>query len=196
MGLAEVRAAITRNAQAQAEAILTQARADAAAIVKTAQERITTEQAVFDSETAVMVDILERRAMSSANARAKGVVLDAKRRALDATVEAARQALAELSGARREALLERLCEEVVADGVTARFRAAAQDVKTLVRVFPKATVVADPSIRGGFIASTDDGSIAVNQTFDRLLASVYEQELLAVSQTLFEDKPPKSGGNA
>lgn len=188
MSLDKVRAAVTKNAVAEAEAILVQARTEASAIVNAAKEKVAAERLSFDAETASILDIQERRSTSEANARAKATVLDAKRRALDATYATARERLVHLGGDERQSLIASLCRDVARDGVTARVRAAPVDVAIVVRELPNAAVVADTTIMGGLIASNADGTVLVDRTFDTVLAETYERELLAVSRILFGEE--------
>jgi len=185
MGLAEVRAAITRNAVKEAEAILAQARIESEAIVRAAKERVKAERAAFDTETAAIIEILERRATSEANARAKAVILNAKRRALEQVYAAARENLTHLGGPQRSALITSLCASVKSDGIVARVRAAPHDATAIAKALPDAAVAIDENISGGFVATSADGSIAVDRTFDTILADTYEKELVNVSRILF-----------
>lgn len=185
MSLDKVRAAITRSALKEAEAILAQARAEADAIVRSAKDKVAAERVAFDTETRSILELQERRSTSEANARAKATVLDAKRRALDAVYDAARERLTHLGGEERRELVTALCRDAQRDGVTARIRAAPVDVATVVRALPDAAVVADASITGGLVASNADGTVHVDRTFETILAEAYERELLAVSRILF-----------
>jgi len=192
MGLAEVRKAVTKNAEAEAEAILVTARAEADEILRSARERITAERAAFDAETKKMLEILGRREMSAANAQSKAIILDAKRSAVNDAFAAARQALMNLDGRERDELLAMLADRAREEVEIARIRAAPRDVQALVRLFPNASCLADATISGGFIATDGDGRIAVDVTFDTLLADVHDKELLPVSEILFGQH--RSGG--
>lgn len=185
MGLAEVRKAVTRNAEAEAEAILVTARAEASEILRSARERIASERAAFDAETKKILETLSRREMSAASAQSKAIVLDAKRSAVDGAFAAARDALANMEGREREDLITMLCRRVQDEVEVRRIRAAPKDMHVLTRMFPDASIIVDQALIGGFIATDEDGRIAVDVTFDTLLADVHDKELLPVSAMLF-----------
>ena len=188
MGLTEVRQAITKNAEAEAEAILITARAEAATILRNAKERIAAERAAFDAETEHLLDIHDRRELSSASAQSKAIILDAKRKTVNDAFTTASSTLAGMNGSERTAIISQLSARAGDELTVARVRAASADVQALGKVFPNASILADQTMRGGFIATNADGTIAIDLTFETLLVDVHDKELLPVSEILFSTR--------
>jgi vacuolar-type H+-ATPase subunit E/Vma4 len=185
MGLAEVRKSIVRSKHEEAEIVLKRAREEAESIIKATNDRIAAERTAFDEQTAVLLDNMEKRESAVARAKAKAFVLEAKRKAIDETFAEASQMLEAMEGEEREAFVTRLCEIAAEEIVIGSVRAAEKDLRTVAAALPKAKVAADSAINGGLVATDPQGQVSVDLTFARIIAQVYDKELLYVSEMLF-----------
>jgi V/A-type H+/Na+-transporting ATPase subunit E len=179
---------IRGEGERRAEAITDSADADA-------------EEIEADREQAVERRITQERerTLSSANLEAKQQRLEARRDLLEDLKERARQRIAAIDGDDREQLTAELLGAALAE-----FGAESE-----VRVYGRATdeslireLLADNAncgyageydCLGGVVAESETSRVRVNNTFDSVFADVWDDELKAVSDRLFETGETEPG---
>lgn len=178
---AEARAdEIIEKAEARAEEIISEAEADA--------ERIRDEQeAEVDSEIAQE----REQALSSAKLQAKQERLGARRDVLQEVRERVESELAAMEGDRREkltrALLEASLNEFDADTIEVYGHADDEDLLTeLVIEYDHAEYGGTIDILGGVVAESETADVRVNNSFDSVLDSVWDDGIKQLSDQLFE----------
>jgi V/A-type H+-transporting ATPase subunit E len=173
---------IRTEGQERADEIVSEAEADAEAIIE-------------ERERAVERTIAQEReqALSAAKLEAKQERLEARRDALQTVREQVESALAELSGDRREeltrALLDAAAEEFdEGSDVVVRGRAADEAMLEGLLAEYDGFSLGDGSVDclGGVVVESETSRVRVDNTFDSLLDTVWENNLKDVSGILFD----------
>lgn len=152
------------EARVQAEKILDQARSQAGSLREEHRQRVEAEQR-----------LAEARARSAANLEASALLLEAKSRALESLFAEAAGAAAKLSPGQRRKALGRLMAEAARDilgpvrmEVSPADAAAARELAKEMGL--EAEVAADPKMADGVVARSAQGSAMVlNRVSDRLM---------------------------
>lgn len=176
MPLEHLLAALERDATAQAEHLVAEARATAALLTSTAAQAIERRRGetreVHEREQRAVV----QAALSTARRAARREVLEARERLLDRVFAAARSALPQALAHRayRAALPERLAAALacVEEGGEAALRvpaALAADVRAAVSGNGRVTVSVDHDAGSGFRLTTADGILEVDDTLETRL---------------------------
>ena len=173
----EIRAA----ADERAEAIIAEAEADAEEIKATRADEIDTQ-----------VDEKREQALSAAKLEAKQQRLEARRDVLDAVHTEIEAVLADLDGETREELTHSLLKAALAefdDGATVVVHGRADDqelIESLLSEYDTASFGEPQECLGGVIAESETSRVRVNNTFDSVLESVWDEQLKELSSLLFE----------
>jgi len=173
VALDELLAALTRDAQAEADRVLTTARAEAASIAAASETEVDRRRAnVLDTRMAELEQDVER-ALSEARLAARREVLEARERLLDRVFAAVKEGLAgALDHPRfREGLPQRLAEGLSAFGPAETVVVAAPPrlAATVKRLLDgRASLEKDPAILGVCLRSAD-GAVRVDATLDARL---------------------------
>jgi V/A-type H+-transporting ATPase subunit E len=205
MSLDTVAEDIRDEARARAEEVRQDGEERAEEIVAAAEEEA--ERIVEEREAAVERTIEQEReqALSAAKLEAKQERLEARRDVLEDVRERVETALAELSGSRREALTRALLADAAtefdtdtgagagadaADAEVAVYCRAADEalVETLVdeEGYDAFSVAGEYDCLGGVVVESTASRVRVNNTFDSVLEGVWEDNLKAVSDRLFD----------
>ena len=175
---------IRADADERAEELIAEAEADA-------------EQIHEEREAEVEREIAQEREqrLSSAKLEAKQARLGARRDVLEDVHDDVEQALAELEGDRREELTDSLLAAAVEefdDGDTLRVFGRAEDQSLIEDILTDydgdATFAGTRECLGGVVVESEASRVRVNNTFDSVLESVWEDNLKAISDRLFEDQ--------
>jgi V/A-type H+-transporting ATPase subunit E len=192
MSLETVVEDIRQEARARAEEIRAEADARAEEIVEAAETEA--EEIVETAEREVEREIQREREqrLSSATLEAKQRRLEARRDVLETVREEVETALVELSGERREALTRELLEAAAsefegADAVSVYARAEDRElVESLLAAHDGFTYVGEYDCLGGVVVESEASRVRINNTFDSVLETVWEDQLKDVSARLFD----------
>ena len=152
------------------------------------------EQIREDREAEVEREISQEREqrLSSAKLQAKQARLGARRDVLEDVRADVEAALADLGGDRREELTRALLDAAVAefddgDDLTVYGRADDQDLlEDVLTDYDGATFAGERDCLGGVVVESESSRVRVNNTFDSLLETVWEDNLRDISDRLFD----------
>ena len=192
MSLETVVEDIRQTARERADELLAEAEAEADRLVAEAESEA--EEVLEDADAEVERQIARERdqARSSATLEAKQARLEARRDQLEAVREDVEQAIADLEGDVREeltrALFEAAAEEFEdADGV--QVLGAEDDADLLEAIVDDHDGFeygGSVDCLGGVVVESEASRLRVNNTFDSVLESVWDDELRAISDRLFD----------
>ncbi|WP_277542792.1 V-type ATP synthase subunit E [Haloarcula laminariae] len=174
---------IRADADERAEEIRTEAEADA--------EEIREER---EAEVEREIDQEREQRLSSAKLEAKQARLGARRDVLEDVRADVEAAIADLEGDRREELTRELLDGAVAefdDGAELRVHGRADDrslIEDILTDYDDATFAGERECLGGVVVESETSRVRVNNTFDSVLESVWEDNLKAISDRLFDDQ--------
>jgi V/A-type H+-transporting ATPase subunit E len=172
---------IRAEGEERAEEIVSEAEADA--------ERIHEDR---EAEVEREIDQEREQKLSSAKLEAKQARLNARRDVLEDVHGDVEAALADLGGDRREELTTELLEAAVVefdDGASLLVygRASDQDLlEDILTDYDDATFAGERDCLGGVVVESEGSRVRVNNTFDSLLETVWEDNLKEISDRLFE----------
>jgi V/A-type H+-transporting ATPase subunit E len=171
---------IREAAESEADEIIAEAEADA--------ERIREERL---AEVDRQIDQEREQTLSSAKLEAKQERLGARRDVLEDVHDEVEAAIADLDDDRRRELTETLLDATLAefdddDAVAVYTRA--EDVELLEELVADRNAQVDGEVDclGGVVAESDTSRVRVNNTFDSVLESVWDDELKNISEQLFD----------
>ena len=191
MSLDTVITDITAEAEAEADALRESAAQEAEEIVEAARD--TAADVLADAETAVeaTIDREREQAIASAKLEAKQLRLGARREVLAEVRAATEAALGTMGGERREQLTRALVAAAVAEfdagELTLHGREADAELLSTIAADHDALEVGDPiGCLGGVIIESSAADVRVNNTFDTILEQMWDREVSAVSDELFD----------
>jgi V/A-type H+-transporting ATPase subunit E len=191
MSLDTVITDITAEAEAEADALRESAAQEAEEIVEAARD--TAADVLADAETAVeaTIDREREQAIASAKLEAKQLRLGARREVLAEVRAATEAALGTMEGERREQLTRALVDAAVAEfdagELTLHGREADAELLSTIAADHDALEVGDPiGCLGGVIIESSAADVRVNNTFDTILEQMWDREVSAVSDELFD----------
>ena len=192
MSLETVVEDIRQTARERADEIVEEAEAEADAIVEEAEAEADDilEEAEREAEREIARERDQRR--SSATLEAKQARLEARRDQLEAVREAVEQAIADLEGDTREELTRALFEAAAeefddADGVQVYgAEGDAELIEAIAEDHDGYAYGGTVDCLGGVVVESEASRLRVNNTFDSVLESVWDDELRAISDRLFE----------
>ncbi|MDY6779738.1 MAG: V-type ATP synthase subunit E [Halobacteria archaeon] len=189
MGLETVVDDITDEARARAEEIREEAEEEAERIVSEAEEEA--ERIEKDAEEEVENEIQSRReqTLSSAKLEARKMKSRAEKDLLDDLKEDVEERVAQLDEG-REDLTERLLESAVDElgSDTGKVYSSERDeetVKDLLASVDGFEYGGNEEMLGGVIVEAEDGEVRINNTFDSVLETVWNDRLKEISSRLF-----------
>ena len=183
---------IREEAQEQAEAIRSEAEAEAEAIVSEAEADA--DSIREDREQAADREIEQEREqkLSSAKLEAKQERLSARRDVLEDVREQVEDEIAGLEGETREeltrSLVDAAAEEFPADADVDVFGRADDQalIEGVLEAYDGYSYAGEYDCLGGVVVESDASRVRVNNTFDSVIESVWEENLRDVSERLFE----------
>jgi vacuolar-type H+-ATPase subunit E/Vma4 len=182
MGLSEVKTAVKEKTQAEAAAIVESGHAEAQRIISEAQRQILQKRAAHSAKTTEILETMERKEMAAASFAAKAIILDQKRKALDKILNAVKERLIDLSEEQRTNLLRDIATSSQVRIQSQKIRCNSRDTGIISAIFPSASVAADDSISGGFVAENSEGTARIDCTYDTLLEAVREKHLAELTK--------------
>ena len=192
MSLEQVVDDITNEARNRAEEIRAGAEEDAEAIIADAEEDAEAIKAERAAEVENRIDQEREQAVSSANLEAKQARLEARRDVLADVREAVEEALIELSGERRESLTRSLIDNAAtefADDATVSVYGRHDDqslIEEILTDYDGFSVAGEVDCLGGVVVESDSSRVRVNNTFDSVLDTVWDENLKELSDHLFD----------
>jgi len=183
---------IRDEARARAEEIRADAEERADEIVADAEADA--EQIREDREAEVEREISQQREqrLSSAKLEAKQARLEARRDILEEVHTEVETAIANLEGDRREELTRTLLDAAVEefdDGAELAVYGRSDDESLLEDVladYEDATFAGTRDCLGGVVVESEQSRVRVNNTFDSVLETVWDDNLKSISDRLFE----------
>ncbi|MFC6752826.1 V-type ATP synthase subunit E [Halorubrum tibetense] len=171
---------IREAAEADAEEVISEAEADAERI---REERLAKVESQIDQE--------REQTLSSAKLEAKQERLSARRDVLEDVYDGVEAAIEELDGDRRRELTEALLDATLAefdDDEEVAVYTRTEDVELLEELVAGRTAQVDGEVEclGGVVAESDTSRVRVNNTFDSILETVWDDELKNISERLFD----------
>ncbi|MES3160595.1 MAG: V-type ATP synthase subunit E [Halorubrum sp.] len=171
---------IRETADAEADEIISEAETDA--------ERIREERL---AEADQQIEQEREQTLSSAKLEAKQERLSARRDVLQDVYDGVEEQIAGLEGERRRELTEALLDASLAEfdddaDVAVYTRPADVDLLEELVADRNAAVAGEIDCLGGVIAESDTARVRVNNTFDSVLETVWDDELKTVSERLFD----------
>ncbi|ACM55883.1 V-type ATP synthase subunit E [Halorubrum lacusprofundi] len=171
---------IREAAESEADEIVAEAEADA--------ERIREERL---AEVDRQIDQEREQTLSSAKLEAKQERLGARRDVLEDVYDDVEAAIEGLDGDRRRELTETLLDATLAefdDDEDVAVYTHTEDVDLVEELVEDRNAVVDGEIDclGGVVAESDTSRVRVNNTFDSILESVWDDELKNISERLFD----------
>lgn len=172
---------IEADAEERAEAIIDEAEADAAEIKAEREREIERE-----------IEQEREQRLSSANLEAKQKRLEARRNVLEDVRERVEAEVASIDGERREELTDELLAAAAAEfdeGASVDVYGRDDDEALLVALlepYDGYEYAGEYDCLGGVVAESEGSRIRVNNTFDSVLESVWEDNLKEASARLFE----------
>ena len=171
---------IEREADERVEEIIADAESDADDILAE-RER--------DLETRIEQE--REQKLSSAKLEAKQKRLEARRDSLAAVRERAESAVADISGDRREALTRELLDDAARefDGGSIEVYGRDDDadlIESILDDYEEFSHAGSVECLGGIVAENEASRVRVNNTFDSMFDAVWDEELKAVSDRLFD----------
>ncbi|MFQ3475716.1 V-type ATP synthase subunit E [Halonotius sp. F2-221B] len=192
MSLEHVVDDIKDEARARAEEIRAEADEEAEAIIAEAEADAEAIKAERAAEVESQIDQEREQAVSSANLEAKQQRLEARRDVLADVREAVEAALTELSGDRRESLTRSLIDEAAAefdDDATVSVYGRSDDqelIEEILTEYDGFSFAGDYDCLGGVVVESETSRVRVNNTFDSVLDTVWDENLKELSEHLFE----------
>ncbi len=185
MALDNVVKEIEASADKQAGEIDSQAKAEVRAILAEADAQIADMREKEDKKLKEEVERLNRQELSSAELESKKIVLSKKKEILAKAFETV---LADLEAAPKDVKLGQY-KEMVKSAKTVIDKPKAimspKDDFTAKELGVK-SVEKDPRIRAGMILQSEDGTVEVDMQYETILQTIWNREIKALSNILFE----------
>ena len=179
---AHARAEEIREAgESRAEEIVSAAEADAEEIIDAAERDVERE-----------VEQLREQRLSSAKLEAKQQRLEARRDVLGEVRERVESELADLEGETRESLTRTLVDAASVEfdaGDEVRVFGRSDDadlIESILADYDGYEYAGEYDCLGGVVVESEGSRVRVNNTFDSILADVWEENLREISDQLFE----------
>lgn len=191
MSLETVVEDIREEAEAEAAAIRSAADEEADAIIDEAEAEAQDTIAAAERDVEQQIEREREQRLSSAALEAKQERLGARRDLLEDVYDRVAERLSELSADRREELTRTLIESAAHEfgdhQVTVYGNADDQELLEQIVGSDSQYEVGNPiECLGGVILESDASRVRVNNTFDALLEDVWEDNLKAISDQLFD----------
>jgi len=192
MSLETVAEDIRDEARARADEIREEGEERAAQIIADAEADAEEIREAREAEVDREVEQRREQAVSSAKLEAKQARLEARRDALEDVREEVEATIADIDGERRRSLTGALLDEAAAEfdeseSVSVYGRADDQELlEDLLEEYDGFSVAGDYDCLGGVVVESEESRVRVNNTFDSLLETVWEDNLKELSNRLFE----------
>ncbi len=181
MGLEEVKKEIIEKAKREADAILKDADKEAKEIVTETKDKIEQYKKDMDVQQEARIAGLEKVYSASANAAAKGIILEKKKEIIISAFDEAAKIIAKQSKSRK--YIEKLLAKAQSEIEISTVYCNKQDVSGIAgfKAMPE-------NISGGVIAENKEGTIKVDLSYDSILADIKAKNLHEIAEILFTEK--------
>ncbi|MDZ7849615.1 MAG: V-type ATP synthase subunit E [Halodesulfurarchaeum sp.] len=191
MSLDTVVADIEAEAEAHAEEILAEAEVEVEEILAEAEAEAESIRETAEREVKTEIEGEREQRISNATLEAKQERLEARRDVLSTVRERVEDSIADLDEDDREALTRELLEDAVTEFEEAAVYARPADtdlLETILADYDGFTLAGETDCLGGVVLEGADGRIRVDNTFDSVLETVWEENLKSLSDVLFEEQ--------
>jgi V/A-type H+-transporting ATPase subunit E len=184
---------IRDEARAREEEILSEADAKAEEIVADAEEDAEAIRAEKEREVEAEIEQEREQKLSSAKLEAKQERLEARRTVLEEVREAVEQEVANLGGDTREELTRELLDAATTefdDGAAVEVYGRPDDEQLLEDIlddYDGYEYAGEYDCLGGVVVESEGSRVRVNNTFDSVLETVWDDNLRSISEQLFEE---------
>jgi len=182
MSLDKVAKEIIAEAESKAFEEARQADAEAKQVLAEAKKKASAESQAIGLQSQALLAELKTTELSSFRLEQNKRLITEKRRALEEVFSLAEKEIASMDSKKRAELVVKLCKKGLKELPDAKFvssnakdRAAASSVKGL-------KFRSEIDCIGGVVLENEDGSVAVNCTFEEIFAKVKEENLDAIAQ--------------
>lgn len=179
MGLETVKQEIIGSAKDAASSIIAEAKKEAEKILKDCTNNAREMKEKSEAEMKKYLEVAKRQKLASAEIEAKKILLDAKKSLIEGAFASAFDRMAILDDKKREALLKKIMQKVKSRMDAACFFCNPRDAK-----FLKGMEVKPSDIIGGLIAENKEETIRLNYSFESILESIKEKEIMEISRIL------------
>ena len=191
MSLETVVEDIRDEARARAEEIREEGRQRAEGIVSEAETDAAEIREEAEQEAQRAIEQEREQALSSAKLTAKQQRLEARRDVLDRVRDRVEDAIADIDGEEREQLTRELidaaAEEFDADSVDVYGAADDRELlESILEEYEGYSYAGEYDCLGGVVVESTESRVRVNNTFDSIIEDVWEDNLKAISDRLFE----------
>ena len=180
MGLETVKEEIIGSAKSQADALIKEARAEAAKIRKEAEKKTQELEEKSSAEAKKSIETMKKQDLASAELESKKMLLEAKKQLVEDVFSEVEKKLKGLNSKDREGYMKKLLKKAKDDIEVASVYCNKKDVK-MVEGFDAEPV----EILGGLIAENADKTVRVDYSFETMLQSIKENELQSINKLLF-----------
>lgn len=194
MSLETVVEDIREDARERAAEIREEAENEAEAIVEDAEQEAAEIRQEREQEIERRIEQEREQARSSANLEAKQERLEARRDVLERVREATEERLATLDDERRRELTRALIDAAAPEfeaGESVAVHGRAEDealIEDILTEYEGWTYAGDRDCLGGVVVESEESRVRVNNTFDSLLDEIWDENLKAISDRLFDDE--------
>jgi V/A-type H+-transporting ATPase subunit E len=182
---------IREEAERRAEEILAEAEDEAAEIRSEAEDEAAEIRSEAEREVEAEIEREREQRLSSGKLAAKQERLEARRDVLATVRERVEAEIGSLEAAKRETLTRELLAAGAAEFDAADVYARPEDqalLEDLLEEYDGFELAGETDCLGGVLLEGPDGRLRVDNTFDSLLESVWEDNLKALSDVLFEEQ--------
>lgn len=193
MSLETVAEDVTDDAHERAERIREEADKRAAEIVERAERDAEEERDEREEEVESTIERERDQRLSSVKLEAQQKRLETRREVLTDTREEVEERIADLSGERRKELTQTLLEEATTEfeeGTNVGLYGRKEDgalLASLAEDYDGYEHAGEYDCLGGVVAESERSRVRVNNTFDSILDSVWDDELKTISSRLFDE---------
>ncbi len=180
MGLEAVKEEIIRNAKAQEETLIAEAKNEARKIMKETEKKIEEIREKNNAELKKRADIIKKQELASAELENKKMLLEAKKQLIESVFSEAKNKVESLDEKKRMAYIKKLLEKAKKDIEVEYVYCNKKDLKLLKDFSPEAI-----DITGGLITENKDKTVRVDYSFDTMLQNIKENELQSINRILF-----------
>ncbi|TET31739.1 MAG: V-type ATP synthase subunit E [Planctomycetota bacterium] len=187
MGLDAVLEKIKDAGEAECKSMKAEAEADAEKITGKAKTEAENAEKKHAETVSAEIERLRTQELSSAEIEARKTVLNAQNDVLEKLRSSVLDAFGKLPKAKREAILKKLIAEASGEIPTGTIRCAKADVET-VKKLVKYTMGDPIDSTGGFIVTSEDGSVTLDMRFETKLENIWNEHLRDITKRLFGEK--------
>lgn len=187
MTLEQISEDVRKEAEAKASEIEATAKAESSKILDAAKSQAAEILSNAEAKAQREAEQIAREVVASARQSNQKDILIAKRAALDAAYDMAKASISDVKMKGRESLLKSLVAEAKKVGGKGFVLHPADVDKAVLSKNSGDFELGDSiSCMGGFVLTSNDGSVSFDMRFDTLLERAWSEHLASINTTLFE----------